>query len=175
MQQMLEKLTKLEGSDYGWGGNWPHGIDFLPKFYRGKTPFHQLKLEVQNTWRLKGVDCSGLIYYASDGYTPRNTSRLVTFGRPVETEGLTAAQITEKVQPLDLIVWQGHVVCVFNRSETIESREKHGVVRANLSDRLSEILKERKSVNNWNTTTGDRFVIRRWHPDMFKKNTINWA
>lgn len=154
MPQMLEELKRLEGAQYVWGSNWPHGIDFLPKFYRGKTPFHNLKPEVQNIWQLKGVDCSGLIYYASDGYTPRNTSRLVNFGRPIEIEGLSVPQIIEKLQPLDLIVWQGHVVSVFSRNETIESRAKHGVVRANLSDRLSEILRERKP------------FIRRWHPDV---------
>jgi hypothetical protein len=154
MTQMLEELKKLEGTQYVWGSNWPDGIDFLPKFYRGKMPFHKLKPEVQNIWRLKGVDCSGLLYYVSNGYTPRNTFSLLNFGRPVEIEGLSVNQIMQKVQPLDVIVWPGHVVCVFSRTETIESRAKYGVVRANLSDRLSEILKERKP------------VIRRWHPQM---------
>lgn len=160
--QMIAELKKLEGAQYVWGGNWPQGIDFLSKFYRGQKAFNELSPSVKDMWQLKGVDCSGLLFYASNGYTPRNTSSLVNFGRPIEIEGLPLSQIIAKLENLDLIVWRGHVVCVFNRHETIESMTKVGVVRANLSDRLSQIMQEFKPANKWDA---GKFVIRRWHPD----------
>jgi hypothetical protein len=158
-------LERLEGLRYIWGGNWPEGIDLLPQLYPSRTPLHELGPLIQDTWKLKGVDCTGLIYYASQGWTARNSSALVNFGNPVHIEGLGIGDITLKLRDLDLIAWDGHVVCILNHHTTIESKFPEGVVRFHLSERLSQIMQDRKPVNDWEKSKGSRFVVRRWHPN----------
>ena len=120
---------------------------------------------LQDNWRLKGVDCSGLFYYVSNGFTARNTSKLLDFGRAVLIEGLSLNEIIDKVNDLDLIVWEGHVVGVLDHKTTIESRSPKGVFTCDLKTRLLEIMNERKPANRWDENEGAGFVIRRWHPD----------
>jgi len=162
---IIFKLNRLVGTRYIWGGNWPEGIDLMTRIYPPRTPLNKLSALIQDTWTLKGMDCSGLFYYVSNGFTARNTSGLLHFGRVVPIEGLTLHEIINKVNDLDLIVWEGHVVGVLDHKTTIESRHPEGVVTQDIKKRLFEILKERKPVNNWNESEGPRFVIRRWHPD----------
>ena len=71
-----------------------------------------------------GVDCSGLLREANKGNTPRNTRQLLTVGNPVDIEGLTMDQIISKVQPLDIIVRDGHVVIILDQDRAIESRRR---------------------------------------------------
>lgn len=163
--EILKIMRKLENTRYIWGGNWPGGIDILPILYPSRTDLAKLDPLVQDTWRLKGLDCSGLLHYASNGWTPRNTSSLVHFGAPIDIEKQDAARILKKLQPLDMIAWEGHVVCILDEHTTIESKPTYGVVRLNSFDRLSEIMKERKAVNQWDAADEPRFVIRRWHPN----------
>jgi hypothetical protein len=162
---ILSKLDNLVGARYIWGGNWPQGIDLMSQLYPSRMPLHRLSGLVQDTWKLKGLDCSGLFHYVSDGYTDRNTSKLVTCGEAINIEGLRLEEIIDKVNSLDLIVWAGHVLGVFDRKTAIESKVPEGVVKAQLSDRLVEIMKDRRPVNSWKDSEGPRFVIRRWHPD----------
>lgn len=162
---ILDTLLALQNTPYVWGGNWPQGIDLLMQFYPSKTPFHQLIPHVRTHWQLQGLDCSGLIYYATNGWTPRNTSSLVHFGSAVPIEGKSAEDISEQLQALDLIVWEGHVLCVLDRHSTLESRPSRGVVKFSSIERLTEILSERKAVDDWDTSSEPRFVVRRWHPE----------
>ncbi len=115
---------------------------------------------MRTLWALKGVDCSGLLYEATDGFTPRNTSDLVHYGSPVSIENKSVGEIQRIVKPLDLIVWKGHVVIVVDSEKTIESRHLHGVVIAPLKERLEEVLQTRTPKNSW--SDGNHFVIRRW-------------
>jgi len=55
----------------------------------------------------------------------RNTSSLIFYGKPLEIKGLDAGQIIAKVEPLDLIVWDGHVIIILDKERTIESRLKY--------------------------------------------------
>jgi hypothetical protein len=160
---ILQKMCELERTRYIWGGNWPPGIDFLPKLYPSKTPLSRLNLLIQETWQLKGVDCSGLLYYATQGYTPRNTSSLIHFGNPVDIEGKNVQDLARELQALDIIVWAGHVICVLDKKTTIESIVHKGVIKTNILDRLSEITKERKPANRWGSTPSPHFVVRRWY------------
>jgi hypothetical protein len=162
---ILKTLQDLEKTRYIWGGNWPHGIDLLPNIYPSKSCLHKLDPLVNDTWSLRGVDCSGLLHYATNGLTPRNTSALVNFGKPVDIEGDSLPSILEKLQPLDLIVWRGHVVCAINKDATIESKQPEGVIQFSAHDRLSEIMNERRPANCYNSSEGPTFVVRRWHPD----------
>ena len=157
---IISNLNSLNGLMYMWGGNTPNGISELLDYYPPKS---EISENIKNLWKLKGVDCSGLLYYATDGATPRNTSSLVSFGDSVYVHGMNAEQISEIVQPLDLIVWDGHVVIVLDNQTTIESTPDKGVHKSNLLSRLKYVMKDRKPVNDWNTSSGKRFVIRRWY------------
>ncbi|NCO82955.1 MAG: glycoside hydrolase [Nitrospirae bacterium CG_4_10_14_3_um_filter_44_29] len=91
---------ELLGAIYVWGGNYSKGIPELLEFYK---PSGALPEDVLKRWTLKGVDCSGLLYEATSGYTPRNTDSLLFFGMPVEVKGLSPDEIAKKFKPLDII------------------------------------------------------------------------
>jgi cell wall-associated NlpC family hydrolase len=159
-EDIAENLLSLEGYPYMWGGNFADGISRLLEYYQ---PASQLDSRTKDLWCLKGVDCSGLIYQASGGALPRNTSSMIKYGHPVEIQGLTADQIAGKLQSLDLLVWSGHVVIVLDENTAIESSPGKGVHKSNLTARLKSIIKERKAVNDWDSSSGNRFVVRRWY------------
>ncbi len=149
--KIARRMLSAVGLPYVWGGNVREGI--LPPGERGgKAVF-------------AGLDCSGLLYEATDGVTPRNTSSLVSFGRPVPVAGLTPDAIAARLQPLDLIVWRGHVIIVLDRKRTIESRlscnseGKSGVVVSPLRERLREVMTTRQPAD---AAGKDTFVVRRW-------------
>ncbi len=117
-------------------------------------------------WQLQGVDCSGLLYKATKGYTPRNTSGLTVFGRALEIEGLTVSEIIPLLRPLDLIVWQGHVICMMEDGKTIESVLAEGkVIIRDAKMRLEHVVSELNR-RPTNTLEKEGFMIRRWHPRM---------
>jgi hypothetical protein len=164
---IITRMEKLKGTPYVWGGNWSEGIPEMLNYYPPSVDFSTLDTEVKNHWLMNGVDCSGLLYEVSDGGTPRNTSGLVSFGEPVPIENLSIEALCDQLQTLDLIAWRGHLVMVKSDRTCIESRHGKGVVETNLQERITEILKERKAVNDWYSTVsiGNRFVVRRWHPE----------
>ncbi len=153
---ILEKMDTLLGFPYVWGGSFP-GIPRMLEFY---PPAKPLPENLKKIWTFHGVDCSGLLYWATDGFTPRNTSQLVTFGKSLKIENVSHQEIQKMVRPLDLLVWKGHVIIIINSEETIESRAGFGVVKRNLLERLSEIAQQRKPVNTWDSS--ESFVINRW-------------
>jgi hypothetical protein len=149
-----------------WGGNLQGGVPELMKmFYRNGLPD-----AVWSQLTLAGLDCSGLLYQASGGWTPRNTSQLVSYGRPVQVAGKTAEALAGLLEPLDLIAWSGHVIIVLDRETAIESRLEcgkrgnGGVMTSNLSKRLVEIMRTRRPVDTWPAAGKQRdvFVVRRW-------------
>ena len=173
-QKVIDNLLAAQGSRYVWGGNVREGIPRLLSFH---PPASGLPLSpaTADLWQLRGVDCSGLLYEATGGYTPRNTSALIAYGAPVPIKGLDTAQIIRRVEPLDLIVWQGHVMIIVDRERVIESRlDCHGngggVRVRSLREALGDIRKSRIPLDDIATAT-DRglkgFVIRRWfaNPD----------
>ncbi len=151
------------GALYVWGGNNIEGVSEMFSFY---PPKGKLEQKEKKEWGLKGLDCSGLIYQATDGYTPRNTHQLVHYGSSVEIEGLSVNQIISKVEPLDLIVWKGHVIIITDSKTTIQSAHSAwGVVKKDLDDVLRQLLLKRKAVNEWVDDGTKQFVIRRWYKD----------
>lgn len=165
-QSIVDALRSTVGSPYVWGGNVQGGVaELLEMFYRGPVP-DRLKSRLI----LAGLDCSGLLYQATGGWTPRNTSQLVSYGRPVPVATKSAEEITQILEPLDLIVWNGHVVIVLDRQSTIESRLEcgkpgnGGVVITPLLKRLGEIMRTRRPVDRWDASgkRRDVFVVRRW-------------
>lgn len=166
-REVIASLMGAMGNPYVWGGNLSSGVPELAgRFYRNVIPD-----DSRNKLLLAGVDCSGLLYQATNGWTPRNTSELVTFGRGLAVAGATAAELAGRLQPLDLIVWNGHVIIVLDRETAIESRlvcgkpGNGGVVTTPLAKRLAEVMRTRRPVDAW--PEGGRgqgvFVVRRWY------------
>lgn len=162
---ILHRMKSLIGSMYVWGGNWPS----IPRMLQLYPPAKALDEKSLKTWTFQGVDCSGLLYWATDGCAPRNTSELISFGKSLEIEGMTAQEVQKLIRPLDLIVWKGHVIIVLNSEETIESRAGFGVVTTNFLTRFDEILHshKRKPASSWQSETqASTFVINRWLPHL---------
>lgn len=164
IDKICEVLYNLQGLCYSWGGNWPTHIEEMRNLYSPVMDFFQLPPKKQETWQLKGMDCSGLLYYVTHGYTPRNTSFLVNYGKALCIENAQQEEIIQMLKPLDLIVWKGHVIIVIDRGFSIESKPKEGVHMRNLLERIKEVLQERRPVNQYTSSTPS-FVICRWHPE----------
>jgi hypothetical protein len=168
-QTVIDNLLAAQGSRYVWGGNVSEGIPRLLSFYPPASGFPPASADIR---QLRGVDCSGLLYEATGGFTPRNTSALVAYGTSVPIKGLDSTQIIRLVEPLDLIVWQGHVIIILDRERIIESRlDCHGngggVRVRSLRDALIDIRKSRVPLDNYPTAADHGvkgFVIRRWFP-----------
>ena len=172
---IINNLLSSEGANYIWGGNYKAGIPQMLSFY---APAKTLNADLKDQWMLQGVDCSGLLYEATNGFTPRNTSSLITFGESVKIENLSAYQIMQEVEPLDIIVWKGHAIIILDKNRVIESRldydkeeegNQGGVRIRKLKEVLSETLKARKPVDNYEDEVEEgkkKFVIRRWYDIM---------
>jgi hypothetical protein len=165
--EIVARLRGMAGLPYVWGGNIPAGLPALLDLY---PPAGTLDGTARERWQLRGVDCSGLLYAATDGFTPRNTGALVDYGRPVPVAGKSADAIAGLLAPLDLLVWPGHVLIVLDRGQVIESRlvcdrPGRGVVIRPLTEALAGLLATRRPVDRLSPAGGRReFVARRWHP-----------
>ena len=154
-------MKSLIGYPYMWGGNYADGIYSMLEFYKPKS---EIDTKTKNQWILKGVDCSGLLYQSTGGYTPRNTSSLLNFGESVNIEDKTLEDIIPLLRPLDLIVIKGHVVIVLDENTAIESSPDKGVHTSELKARLSRIMEDFKPVNEFGKRAwrDKEFVVRRW-------------
>jgi len=170
-EEILRRLRTSVGVPYVWGGNLRAGIPELRTLY---PPSFPLSDAVSKTWTLAGLDCSGLLYEATGGVTPRNTSALVFYGTGVAIAGLDARGIAALLRPLDLIGWNGHVMIVIDGGQVIESRLKcgepgnSGVAVRSLVRTLTELMATRSPVNEYRETAHDgrkSFVARRWYPE----------
>lgn len=154
---LLETLYSRVGLPYIWGGNWSRGIPELLNFYPPARPLSP-KEHIIHT--LQGVDCSGLLYEATSGFTPRNTSELLFYGTGLSIAGKSYREIAQVLHPLDLIVWKGHVIIAGKSGEVIESHRLYGTVVTNAEKRLSEIMETKQPVDE-PTPDPKTFVIRR--------------
>ncbi len=161
---ILNFLDRAVGSKYIWGGNFIGGISNMLKFY---PPSGELSDDYKNIWTFTGCDCSGLMYEATNGWTERNTWKLINFGNPVAIEGLAAEEIKAKLKPLDMMVWKGHVIYVYDENTAIQSAlSKGGVVKTDLFETLEHLMKKRKPVNEYDDSTPvEKFVVRRWYKE----------
>lgn len=161
---VIRALKETVGLPYVWGGNAPLGIPEFDLF------LYQEGGNDMGRTALAGLDCSGLLYYATSGGTPRNTSQLVEYGQSVSIAGKTPNIIISLLRPLDLIAWNGHVIIVLDRHTAIESRLEcgkpgnGGVVLTDLLKRVTEVMRTRHPVNSWpnDEKSHDVFVVRRW-------------
>ncbi|MBI1810554.1 MAG: peptidoglycan endopeptidase [Nitrospirae bacterium] len=157
---IIKRLLSADGAIYVWGGNYSKGIPEMLEFYK---PSGTLPDDVLKRWTLKGVDCSGLLYEATGGYTPRNTDSLFSFGRPVDVKGLSPDEIAKKLKPLDIIVYKRHVLIVLNSREVIESAISRGVHVKNLLSAVRAVSEIMQPANDYKGAgKGEKFVVRRW-------------
>ena len=166
-EQVLLNMHNAIWSTYIWWGTWYQWVPELNIYFPSDV---QLSAGQQKQKILKGVDCSWLLYQATNGYTPRNSHWLLTYWNAVEIEWKTVDQIAKQLRPLDLIVWAGHVIIVYDANNVIESRRypsfKWGVMMTNTKERLKEIMETRQPVNNWSESkkpNSEKFVVRRWY------------
>lgn len=160
-KHIYDFLDKAIGSVYIWGGNYINGISKMLEYYppKGNITAHTKKL-----WTFEGCDCSGLMYEATNGYTERNTSRLIYSGDAVNVEGLNAKNIMAKLKPLDMFVWKGHVIYVYDETTAIQSAlSRGGVVKTHLLETIESLTEKRIPVNEYDSSDKDRFVVRRWY------------
>jgi hypothetical protein len=157
MVVVQQRLVAALDKPYVWGGNVKDGLPFLRELYPQADP-------------LAGVDCSGLLYEATDGFTARNTSALINFGAPVAIAGLSAESIAKKLKPLDLIAWNGHVMIVLDRDTVIQSevgcRSGGGVHTSDLRETVRRLMRTRKPMDRFpeKPAKAKAFVVRRWYP-----------
>lgn len=152
-QLILERMKNMKGTAYIWGGNWSVGIPEMLQLY---PPNKAIDPKSHILWTLKGVDCSGLLYEATDGASPRNTHQLVHYGNPV-------AHLSQ-LKPLDMIVYPGHVLFVFTQDSILESVFPYGVIERPLQEKLSELLKTRQLTDCWTPDFSSEkfFTLRRF-------------
>ena len=127
-------------------------------------PQKALDEETLALWTMKGVDCSGLLYEASGGSTPRNTEGLLHFGEALPVVGKSPDQIVKLLKPMDMVVWPGHIWFAFDEQNSIESKSPYGVIQRPLLERMKETCFERKASNQWTEQLDPNchFVIRRF-------------
>jgi hypothetical protein len=154
---LLERMERRVGAAYVWGGNWAAGIPEMLEYYPPRDSLDSRALEL---WTLKGLDCSGLLFEASEGTTPRNTSQLIHFGRSVAKE-----EALNGWKPMDMILYPGHVLFVRDEKTIIESKSPFGVRICPLQTRLEELLAERSWVDEWTLglDPARAFMVRRFY------------
>ncbi len=172
--EIIWNLKNMVGLPYIWGGNAPNGIKEMLEYYGPRGIANE---SLRSKWTLRWVDCSGLLYSATNGNTPRNTSSLINYGKAIAISGLSESQIVAKLKPLDLIVWNGHTKIVLQNGKIIESRaafsetwasgfEGGGVLIRDTKTVVKELLESRTPVNSWEDTVPEgvkKFVVRRWY------------
>lgn len=143
-EDILNHFQALIGKPYVWGGNYSQGIQEFLNWYPPASHTTMSHLDRINRL-MEGVDCSGMLYEATQGLTPRNTSWLANYGKGVPIAGLKEEEITKILKPLDMIIWYGHVIYVLNEEYTIESRAHRGCVFITpLLERLYQIRDQEK-------------------------------
>ena len=164
-EQVLKNLYSALGSAYVRWGSWYQGIPEMSLYFPSSYTLNKWE---QSQKTLKGVDCSWLLYQATDGYTPRTSYWLVGYWEAIDISWNTVNQIIQKLKPLDLIVRGWHVIIVYDNTYVIESRRKNnfkwGVMLTKIKDRLNEIFETRKPVNNRygsSLPAAEKFVVRR--------------
>ena len=168
LAEVIAALKGSIGSPYVWGGNLREGLPETAGLYYNAAA---LSAGGRARLTLAGLDCSGLLYQATGGWTPRNTSQLVSYGAGLRVAGKGPDEIAGMLEPLDLIVWNGHVVIVLDRDTVIESRLEcgrqgnGGVVTTPLRKRLEGIMRTRRPLDSWPAAGKhhDVIVVRRWY------------
>ena len=168
-EEIIQNLYAALWTQYVWWWNWYQWISEIDDFY--ETPVDVELSELEHEYKiLQWTDCSGLLWQATDWYTPRNTRGLLTFWSGVAISWNTIDEIVNKVEPLDLIVWAWHVIVILDKEHAIESLRKEnfewGAEVVDLHERLEDIFTKRYPVDEYNESfllEKEKFVVRRWY------------
>lgn len=160
-EEIIEQMKALAGTPYVWGGNWSGGIPEMLTFY---PPKGEIDEKTKTLWTLQGVDCSGLLFQILQGSSPRNTSDLVHWGKKVPFERLSKEELFFQLEPLDMLIYPGHILFVIDSHQIIESRYPIGVIQSDLREKLDELFQNRNLVDVWKPELDPRknFIIRRF-------------
>lgn len=171
-ETIIKEMKKAIGTPYVRWGNRYQGIDELTTLY--PYPKNAPSYIAQQR-KLQGVDCSGLLYQATNGYTLRNTRQLITFGKWLNIVWKSNNDIIKMLQPLDIIVWKGHVMIVIDNGNVIESRHDWNtkdtgykwwtriITVQKALDIITHEDPKKRPVNKY--TRKGQFVIRRRYPE----------
>jgi cell wall-associated NlpC family hydrolase len=127
------RLHSCIGMPYLWGGNHKGTTQRFTEMFQYKGT----EVRQQRALRLDGIDCSGLLFYATNYQTPRNTSQLQNAG---------IAILNGDVKPLDLILTKGHVRIILDHGLVLQSRQNRGVYLTSLDKELYLLNKHKKRV-----------------------------
>jgi len=152
---IIINLKAMVGYPYEYGGETATGIYKLAEMYE----ISELDIKLKPT----GLDCSGLIYQATNGLTPRTSTEMIKFGEGLDIEGKDLSEILQLIKPLDIIGYPGHVFIVIDNDNVIEASRKYGVIVQTAEKRLKSLMKNRKPVNDASEKDKNKiFAIRRW-------------
>jgi len=155
-EEIIRNLKAMEGYPYEYGGATANGVWKLESMYDIKG--------LNEKWKPKGLDCSGLIYQATNGAIPRSSSEIVKYGEGLDIEGKKLDDIIDMLEPLDIIGYPGHVLIVIDRKSVMESSPKKGVRILQADTRIKQLMKDRKPVNDVEGENKNKiFVVRRWY------------
>ena len=157
------KRCLSENVPYCWGGN---NFEAIP--LRGAT-FTSKKEGEQ--YECRGFDCSGLLYYISNGTLPHATGALKNFGKRLFTvEAAKKWEVSEEdlkkeigdLKDTDFIAIKGHVIVAYNKG-LIEFRSKDlgccFTPKEKAVQRITELIEAAKKKNS------DVWFVR-WHPEV---------
>ena len=155
-EEIIRNLKAMEGYPYEYGGSIANGVYKFEQMYDIKG--------LKEKWKPKGLDCSGLIYQATNGLTPRTSNALTEFGEGLDIEDKELDEIIGMIEPLDIIGYPGHVLIAVDKNSVMESSPKKGVRILQIETRLKQLMKDREPVNDVSGKNKNKiFVIRRWY------------
>lgn len=157
---------------YCWGGNWFETIP-LPDDYH----FEPTDVIGEKPYELRGFDCSGLLYFISNGLLPHSTRQLRSCGKILyrigKNDTISLKDLREKLAALqlrdsDYVVIEGHVVVCYNGG-VIEFRGMdYGCVFTPAEKAAERIMALVAAIRKTDDDESDvRFI--RWHPELSKE------
>lgn len=157
-EEIIRNLKAMEGYPYEYGGAIANEVYKFESMYEING--------LNKKWKPKGLDCSGLIYQATNGLIPRSSNEIVEFGKGLDIEDRELDEIVEMIEPLDIIGYPGHVLIVIDKNSVMESSPKKGVRILQIESRMKALMKDRKPVNDAEGKNKNKiFVIRRWYKE----------
>lgn len=164
IRSVFERCLR-ENVPYCWGGN---NFEAVP--LRGTTFTSEKKGE---QYECRGFDCSGLLYYISDGTLPHATGALKDFGRRLftieaakrwEVSKEDLGKVIADLKDTDFIAIKGHVIVSYNEG-LIEFRSKDlgccFTSKEGANKRITELIEAAKQKNS------DVWFVR-WHPEYLR-------
>ncbi len=202
-QQVINRLKSCEGSMYLFGGCYSKGVgvfrEFLEKIgfvdmfekHIKDNDIHLSNEERELVLNLKGLDCSGLLCQATDYLFMGDAKDVYRFGIDnkgylLDIAGKNSKEICNMLEPLDVIVYKGHMIVVIDDNMVIQAvglgenanafasvtssdpkRKYNRVVIDNAYDIIKAIMERLRKTptSEWEYDDEDKFMIMRCFPD----------